>query len=145
MSVAFITLAVLGFLVLTAGTAIFVAAEFSLTALERSTVDANARTGGRRDKLIQRGHRTLSFQLSGAQVGISLTTLITGYLAEPLFARALTILEKSLSPAHPALAAVRENYVNLLVQLGRRKEASALRAQVEAIRQQREPSLGWPL
>ena len=74
---------------LTAGTALFVAAEFSLTALERSTVDANARTGGRRDKLVQRAHRTLSFQLSGAQVGISITTLITGYLAEPLLARLL--------------------------------------------------------
>ena len=31
----------------------------------------------------------LSFQLSGAQVGISITTLITGYLAEPLVARLL--------------------------------------------------------
>ena len=74
---------------LTAGTALFVAAEFSLTALERSTVDANARTGGRRDKLVQRAHRTLSFQLSGAQLGISITTLITGYLAEPLLAQLL--------------------------------------------------------
>ena len=79
----------MAFVLLTAGTAVFVAAEFSLTALERSTVDANARTGGRRDKMVQRAHRTLSFQLSGAQVGISLTTLITGYLAEPLIARLL--------------------------------------------------------
>ena len=45
--------------------------------------------GGRRDKLVQQAHRTLSFQLSGAQVGISITTLITGYLAEPLVARLL--------------------------------------------------------
>ena len=74
---------------LTAGTAVFVAAEFSLTALERSTVDANAETGGWRDKLVQRAHRTLSFQLSGAQLGISITTLVTGYLAEPLVARLL--------------------------------------------------------
>ncbi len=87
MSVLWNVLAVIGFLVLTAGTAVFVAAEFSLTALERSTVDANARNGGRRDKLVQRAHRTLSFQLSGAQVGISITTLITGYLAEPLIAQ----------------------------------------------------------
>jgi CBS domain containing-hemolysin-like protein len=95
MSVTYAVLASLGFLVLTAGTAVFVAAEFSLTALERSTVDANARSGGRRDLLVQRAHRTLSFQLSGAQVGISITTLITGYLAEPLVARLL----------HPVLAA----------------------------------------
>ena len=89
MSVVAILLSLLAFVVLTAGTAVFVAAEFSLTALERSTVDANARTGGRRDRMVQRAHRTLSFQLSGAQIGISITTLITGYLAEPLIARLL--------------------------------------------------------
>ena len=89
MSGGYTALAVLAFVVLTAGTSVFVAAEFSLTALERSTVDANARTGGRRDRLVQRAHRTLSFQLSGAQVGISITTLITGYLAEPVLARLL--------------------------------------------------------
>jgi CBS domain containing-hemolysin-like protein len=88
-SVTYTLLALLAFVVLTMGTAVFVAAEFSLTALERSTVDANARTGGRRDQIVQRAHKTLSFQLSGAQVGISVTTLITGYLAEPLIARLL--------------------------------------------------------
>ncbi len=82
-------LSVLAILFLTAGTALFVAAEFSLTALERSTVDANARTGDRRDHFVQRAHRTLSFQLSGAQLGISITTLATGYLAEPVVARFL--------------------------------------------------------
>jgi CBS domain containing-hemolysin-like protein len=32
----------------------------------------------------------LSFQLSGAQLGITITTLVTGYLAEPVIARLLT-------------------------------------------------------
>ena len=50
MSVAYTLLGLLAFVALTLGTAVFVAAEFSLTALERSTVDANARTGGRRDR-----------------------------------------------------------------------------------------------
>jgi CBS domain containing-hemolysin-like protein len=87
MSAWFTVLSLLAFAVLTAGTALFVAAEFSLTALERSTVDANAKTGDRRDHFVQRAHRTLSFQLSGAQLGISITTLATGYLAEPVVAR----------------------------------------------------------
>jgi CBS domain containing-hemolysin-like protein len=87
MTIALTVLSVLAFAVLTAGTAMFVAAEFALTTLERSTVEANARNGTRRDGYIQRAHRTLSFQLSGAQLGISLTTLITGYLAEPVLAR----------------------------------------------------------
>jgi len=82
--VIFSLLSVLAIVLLTFGTAVFVAAEFSLTALERSTVEANARTGDRRDQLVRRAHRTLSFQLSGAQVGISITTLATGYLAEPV-------------------------------------------------------------
>lgn len=89
MSLVSVALSLLGFVLLTLGTAVFVAAEFSLTALERSTVDANARTGGPRDRMVQRAHRTLSIQLSGAQVGISITTLITGYLAEPVIARLL--------------------------------------------------------
>jgi CBS domain containing-hemolysin-like protein len=89
MSAAFTLLSLLAIVALTAGTALFVAAEFSLTALERSTVDANAKTGDRRDLHVQRAHRTLSFQLSGAQLGISITTLATGYLAEPVVARLL--------------------------------------------------------
>ncbi|WP_319450478.1 MULTISPECIES: hemolysin family protein [unclassified Mycobacterium] len=97
MSLTVTLLGLLAFVVLTAGTAIFVAAEFSLTALERSTVDANARTGGPRDKLVQRAHKTLSFQLSGAQVGISITTLITGFLAEPLLAQLLKPAFEALS------------------------------------------------
>lgn len=92
MSAVSVVLSLLAFALLTLGTAIFVAAEFSLTALERSTVDANARTGGPRDRMVQKAHRTLSFQLSGAQVGISITTLITGYLAEPVIARLLAPL-----------------------------------------------------
>jgi CBS domain containing-hemolysin-like protein len=89
MSLTVTLLSVLAIIVLTAGTAVFVAAEFSLTALERSTVDSNARDGGWRDAIVQKAHKSLSFQLSGAQLGISITTLATGYLAEPVVARLL--------------------------------------------------------
>ena len=75
-----LVLSLIAFLLLTAGTALFVAAEFSLTALERSTVESNAKSGGWRDGYVQKAHRSLSFQLSGAQLGISITTLATGYL-----------------------------------------------------------------
>ena len=80
-------LSLLAIAILTAGTALFVAAEFSLTTLERSTVEANARVGRRRDRYVRRAHHTLSFQLSGAQLGISITTLVTGYLTDPLVAK----------------------------------------------------------
>jgi CBS domain containing-hemolysin-like protein len=72
---------------LTLGTAVFVAAEFSLTTLERSQVDRHVeQVGDRTARDIQRAHRSLSFQLSGAQLGITITTLITGYVAEPAIA-----------------------------------------------------------
>ena len=70
MNVATVVLSLLAIAGLTLGTAVFVAAEFSLTALERSTVDENASSGDRRDRFVQQAHRTLSFQLSGAQLGI---------------------------------------------------------------------------
>ncbi len=73
--------------VLTAGTALSVASEFSLTALERSQVDAHvAEAGDRPARAVQKAHRTLSFQLSGCQLGITVTTLATGFIAEPAIA-----------------------------------------------------------
>ncbi|WP_072801729.1 hemolysin family protein [Rhodococcoides yunnanense] len=80
-------LSLVGFVALTAGTALFVAAEFALTALEKSAVDSSvAALDDIRARQVQKAHRTLSFQLSGAQLGITITTLITGYLAEPVLA-----------------------------------------------------------
>ena len=72
---------------LTAGAAVFVAAEYSLTTLEQVQVDRHVRqVGDRRAVSVQKAVRSLSFQLSGAQLGITLTTLATGYLAEPAIA-----------------------------------------------------------
>jgi len=78
------------FLLLTFGTGVAVAAEFSLTALERSAVEANVKqVGDRRSKTLLAAHRSLSFQLSGAQIAITLTTLISGFLAEPIIGELL--------------------------------------------------------
>ncbi|OBG18297.1 hemolysin family protein [Mycobacterium sp. 852002-51057_SCH5723018] len=79
-------ISVLAIAALIFGNAVFVAAEFSLTALDSSIVEANARKGRRQDRFIQRAQNRLSFQLSGAQLGISITTLVTGYLTEPMVA-----------------------------------------------------------
>ncbi len=74
----------------------FVAEKLSLTALDRSTVKANARSGTRQDRCILHAQHKLSFQLSGTQLGISITTLATGYLTEPMMA----------DLPHPALNAI---------------------------------------
>jgi CBS domain containing-hemolysin-like protein len=80
-------LGVFAVLALTFTAALFVAAEYSLTTLERSQVDANVNAHpDRRARQVQRAHRSLSFQLSGAQLGITITTLVTGYIAEPALA-----------------------------------------------------------
>lgn len=89
-------LSVLAFFALTLGTAFFVAAEFSLAALEKSGIDTRAENGDARDRGVQAAHRKLSLQLSACQVGITITTLITGYLAEPLIAKLLEPLMEAV-------------------------------------------------
>jgi CBS domain containing-hemolysin-like protein len=77
----------LGFVLLTAGNAFFVAAEFSLVTVDRAAVDRLANEGDPVARTVRRGLRHLSFELSGAQLGITITALLAGYLAEPALAR----------------------------------------------------------
>ena len=76
-------LLVLAGVALTIGTAVFVATEFSLVALDRPTVQKAVDTGDARAEVVLGSLRTLSTQLSAAQVGITLTTLVLGFLATP--------------------------------------------------------------
>jgi CBS domain containing-hemolysin-like protein len=68
---------------LTALTGFFVAAEFSLTTVDRSQAEEAARSGDRRAAGVVQALRGLSTELSAAQLGITVTTLIVGFLAEP--------------------------------------------------------------
>jgi CBS domain containing-hemolysin-like protein len=61
----------------------FVAAEFSLVTVDRADVDSAADSGDAAAVGVQSALRSLSTQLSGAQVGITLTNLVIGLLAEP--------------------------------------------------------------
>ena len=72
--------------------AFFVAGEFAIVAVERSTVERRAREGDRRARRILNSLRNLSFELSGAQLGITITSLVLGAIAEPTLAAALTPL-----------------------------------------------------
>ncbi len=78
--------------VLTVGTALFVAGEFSLVALDPSTVETRAAAGNRRATVVQRALSRLSTLLSGAQVGITLTTVLLGYTMQAALANLLTDL-----------------------------------------------------
>jgi CBS domain containing-hemolysin-like protein len=68
-------------LVLAAG--VFVAAEFSFVTVDRSRVAQAAGRGDAGAVGILKALRSLSTQLSGAQVGITITNLAIGFLAEP--------------------------------------------------------------
>ncbi|MGB7818585.1 MAG: hemolysin family protein [Ornithinibacter sp.] len=69
--------------VLTVGTALFVAAEFSLVALDRPAVQRAVDAGEPGARSVLQSHRSLSTQLSACQVGITLTTLVLGFIASP--------------------------------------------------------------
>ena len=64
----------------------FVAAEFSLVTVDRPSVERAAASGDEGARGVQLALRSLSTQLSGAQVGITVTNLAIGFLAEPAIA-----------------------------------------------------------
>lgn len=69
---------------------IFVAAEFALLAVNRQTVERLADKGDGPARGVLSALRTLSTQLSSAQVGITITNLAIGFLAEPVIARLIS-------------------------------------------------------
>lgn len=75
---------------LTAGTAVFVASEFSLVTLDPGLVERQ-QADDARGRAVLRALRRLSTQLSGAQVGITLTTVLLGYTTQPAVARLLGV------------------------------------------------------
>ncbi|RKN38002.1 hemolysin family protein [Streptomyces hoynatensis] len=82
-------LGLLAVLVLTAGTGYFVAQEFAFVAADRLALGREAAAGDRRAARAMKVQERLSFMLSGAQLGITLTGLIVGFLAEPALAALL--------------------------------------------------------
>ncbi|MFE3167697.1 hemolysin family protein [Streptomyces sp. NPDC059224] len=67
----------------------FVAAEFSLTTVDRGELERAVVRGERGAAGALRAVRQLTFQLSGAQLGITVTNLVVGMLAEPSIAKLL--------------------------------------------------------
>ncbi|MFF3332598.1 hemolysin family protein [Streptomyces sp. NPDC002888] len=65
----------------------FVAAEFSLTTVERSELERAVERGERGASGALKAVRNLTFQLSGAQLGITVTNLVVGMLSEPSIAK----------------------------------------------------------
>lgn len=98
-------------LALTTGTGLFVASEFSLINLERNDLEARRERGERGLSNTIKALKRTSTHLSGAQLGITLTTMLTGFLAEPA-------LTKLLEPSFAAFALDEGTKHTLAVALG---------------------------
>jgi CBS domain containing-hemolysin-like protein len=71
------------------GNAFFVGAEFALVSARRSNIELKALDGSRAAKICLSAMEQVSLMLAGAQLGITLCSLIFGAVGEPLVAHAL--------------------------------------------------------
>ncbi|MFG3309059.1 CNNM domain-containing protein [Streptomyces wuyuanensis] len=81
----------------------FVAAEFSLTTVERADLEKAVERGDRGAASALKAVRELTFHLSGAQLGITVTNLVVGMLAEPSVAKLISGPLRALGAA-PSVA-----------------------------------------
>jgi CBS domain containing-hemolysin-like protein len=100
---------VAGVLLLTVATGWFVAQEFAFTVADRAALEAEAAAGDAAARRALAVTGRLSFMLSGAQLGITVTALVTGLIASPAVAAlagpALTAVGMPSGGAHAAAAA----------------------------------------
>ncbi len=89
---------------LTVGTGLFVASEFALVNLDRNELERRAEGGESGLGPTIRALRITSTHLSSAQLGITLTTLLTGYTFEPAVS---SLLEAPLTALGASAVAVR--------------------------------------
>jgi CBS domain containing-hemolysin-like protein len=79
-------LGLLALILLTVATGYFVAQEFAFVAADRGVLREQAAAGDKAAEKALRVTSRLSFMLSGAQLGITVTALLVGFLAEPAIA-----------------------------------------------------------
>src|SRR5437899_856962 len=84
--------------------AFFVAAEFALVAARRTRIEALVRRGDRKAKTVQTALQDLYRQLSAAQLGITVASILLGYVAEDTVAHAFRDWFAALPPALDFLA-----------------------------------------
>ena len=103
MDVAFGLLAILA-LILANG--YFVAAEFAFVATRRGRLEELAEAGDRRAPRSLAVLKRLSFMLSGAQLGITVTSLVVGFIAEPTLGAALSPIVRAFGVPEEAVSGI---------------------------------------
>src|SRR6266849_6428455 len=94
-----LALRLLAVIVLVAANAFFVAAEFALVATRRTRIEAMVRRGDRKAKTVQVALQDLYRQLSAAQLGITVASILLGYVAEDTVAHLFHEWFAALPPA----------------------------------------------
>ncbi len=82
-------LGLIAVVILIAANGYFVAAEFAYVASRRSRLAEAAANGDKKSARAVLVHKRLSFMLSGAQLGITVTSLVLGFIARPAIAGAI--------------------------------------------------------
>jgi CBS domain containing-hemolysin-like protein len=85
--------------ILTAANAFFVAAEFALVAARRTRIDEMVKSGDRKAKAVQTAQHDLNRLLSTCQLGITLASILLGFVAEEAVAVLLHDWVAVLPPA----------------------------------------------
>jgi CBS domain containing-hemolysin-like protein len=88
-AVVLIVIGLVAIVALTLATGYFVAQEFSFVAVDRGRLRAMAEQGDASAERALKVTSRLSFMLSGAQLGITVTALLAGYVAEPYLGEGL--------------------------------------------------------
>ena len=101
-------------LLLTVGTGLFVASEFALVNLDRAELEARQSRGESRLAMTIGALKHTSTHLSSEQLGITLTTLLTGYTMEPAISRLLGPVLTSWGLAEAVVAPI-STVVGMLV------------------------------
>ncbi|WP_194422141.1 hemolysin family protein [Microbacterium abyssi] len=109
-------------LLLTVGTGLFVASEFALVNLDRAELEARQARGESRLSLTISALKHTSTHLSSAQLGITLTTLLTGYTMEPALSNLLSpvltgwgISETAVGPIATVVAMVVATVLSMIL------------------------------
>ncbi|PPB50737.1 hypothetical protein C4K88_02355 [Arthrobacter pityocampae] len=109
-------------LLLVLGTGFFVAVEFALVALDQTYVQRAVDEGDTKAVPLLRCLKSLSTQLSSCQLGITLTTLLTGYVMEPSVGKlletpltALGLSEALVASASLVLAMILATLLSMLI------------------------------
>jgi CBS domain containing-hemolysin-like protein len=109
-------------LLLTIGTGLFVASEFALVNLDRSDLEARRAKGETQLGMTIEALKITSTHLSSAQLGITLTTLLTGYTMEPAISslladplRAIGLPEGAIRPVGATTAMIVATLLSMIV------------------------------